>query len=53
MLLILGLFSGDELVRIATTNGIELAMPGRKTGRLKLGQEASFLILGFSPGQSW
>ncbi|MBB3764106.1 amidohydrolase family protein [Sphingomicrobium lutaoense] len=48
-----GLFSGEELVEIATTNGIEIALPDREVGRLGPGQEASFIVMGFNPAESW
>lgn len=49
----IGLYSGAELIEIATTNSIEIAMPGRDVGRIEPGQEASFIVMGFSPEGSW
>ena len=49
----LGIYSGAELLEIGTTNGIRLAFPDRAVGTLEPGQEASFIVVGYDPTQSW
>jgi imidazolonepropionase-like amidohydrolase len=38
-----GLFTGAEVLNMATTNGASLAFPDRKVGQLEVGYEASFI----------
>ncbi len=47
------LFEAPEVIEMATINGIELAFPGRKLGRIANGYEASFVAYFFPLTQGW
>jgi Amidohydrolase family len=47
------LFETPEVIQMATTNGTELAFPGRKLGRIANGYEASFVAYFFPLTQGW
>jgi hypothetical protein len=47
------LFGGDALIKIATENGLRLAFPDRKVGRLEAGWDASFVGYYSDPRTSW
>jgi hypothetical protein len=47
------LFSGTELLNIATRNGLQLLYPERRIGTFEPGSEASFLILVMDPRTNW
>jgi hypothetical protein len=44
----LGVFEAADVINMATTNGAQMAFPGRKLGQLQTGYEASFVAY-FSP----
>lgn len=47
------LFEGAAVIAMATTNGAELAFPGRRLGRLADGYEASFIGYWQNPIGNW
>jgi|GEM_PF-1660561 len=47
------LFSGTELLNIASRNGLQLLYPDRRIGTFEPGSEASFLVLVMDPRTNW
>jgi imidazolonepropionase-like amidohydrolase len=47
------LFDGDQLIAISTENGIRMAFPDRKVGKIEPGWEASFVAYYSDPTKIW